>query len=362
MELDIPTPALVIDAKVVRQNIRRLADYTQEKGLALRPHTKTHKSRRIAALQLEAGAAGLTVAKASEGEVISHPGEDMLLAYPPVGAVRAERLANLAKDRIARAAIDSELALESTASAARQADSTIGLLVEIDVGMGRTGVATPELALELAQKVEQTAGVRLDGIMCYPGHIWNAHDQQQEVMSAVNDKLQETIELWKKSGLEAKIVSGGSTPTAYQSHLAPLLTEIRPGTYIYNDMNTVRGGFCTLDDCAARIVCTVISNAVPGQIVVDSGSKTLTKDLCEPAPDTGFGHLVGFPEAKIIKLSEEHGCINMSKCDRVPAVGERMTIVPNHICPCVNLHDTAWWLEPDEAPQKLTTDARGMLI
>ncbi len=362
MESELSTPALVIDANVVSQNIERLASYARDKGLGIRPHTKTHKSRRIASLQLEAGAVGLTVAKASEGEVITAPGEDMLLAYPPIGAVRAERLAALAKDRIACAAIDSELALESTAEAARNAGVTVGLLVDIDVGMKRTGVATPALALALAQKIDQTAGVRLDGIMCYPGHIWEACDQQDSALAAVSAKLAETLELWKQSGLEAKIVSSGSTPTAYQSHLVPELTEIRPGTYVYNDMNTVRGGYCKLEDCAARIVCTVISNAVPGKVVVDAGSKTLTSDRCHPAQDSGHGHLVEYPQARIASLSEEHGSIDMTASERLPSIGERVTIIPNHICPCVNLHDHAWWIEPNEAPQELPTDARGRLI
>jgi len=359
---EFPTPTLVIDANVVRQNIRRLADYAGEHGIGVRPHTKTHKSRRIAELQLDAGAVGLTIAKASEGEVITQPGDDMLLAYPPIGEVRAERLAKLAKDRIAHAAIDSELAIESTAAAARRAEAMVGLLVEIDIGMNRCGVATPQQALALAQKIDQTEGVRLDGIMCYPGHIWDARDQQGPALAAVSAKLAETIELWKKSGLEAKIVSSGSTPTAYQSHLVPELTEIRPGTYVYNDMNTVRGGYCELDDCAARIVCTVISNAVAGHVVVDAGSKTLTSDLSHPAKDSGHGHLVEYPGAKIVSLSEEHGRIDMSGCDRIPKVGDRVTIIPNHICPCVNLHDNAWWVEPNEPLQQLHTDARGLLV
>ncbi len=362
MQTQIQTPALVIDATVVRQNIHRLADYARRTGLGIRPHTKTHKSRRIATMQLEAGAVGLTVAKSSEGEVITHPGEDMLLAYPPIGSLRAERLAKLARDRTVHAAIDSELAIESAEEAASNTNSIIGLLVDIDVGMHRTGVATPEQSLVLAKKIDQTPGVRLDGIMCYPGHIWDARDQQGPALATVSEKLAATIGLWRQSGLEAKIVSGGSTPTAYQSHLVPQLTEIRPGTYAYNDMNTVRGGYCKLEDCAARIVCTVISNAVPGHVVVDAGSKTLTSDLCFPAPDSGHGYLVEYPNAKIISLSEEHGRIDMAACDRMPSLGERVTIIPNHICPCVNLHDMAWWIEPNKAPQKLATEARGRLI
>ncbi len=362
MEREFPTPALVIDATIVRQNMERLASYARSSGLGIRPHTKTHKSRRIAVMQLDAGAVGLTIAKAGEGEVITAPGDNLLLAYPPIGIARAERLAALAVDRSACAAVDSAKAVEVTAEAARTANVTLGLLVEIDVGMGRTGVPNAQMALALGQQIGRTSGVRLEGILCYPGHIWDPPDQQGQALAAVNAKLAETIGLWKKSGLEARTVSGGSTPTAYQSHLVPELTEIRPGTYVYNDMNTVRGGYCKLDDCAARIVCTVVSNAVAGRVVVDAGSKTLTSDICYPAPDSGHGRLVEYPHAKIASLSEEHGSIDMTSSDRIPSVGERVTIVPNHICPCVNLHDNAWWIEPNEAPQQLPIDARGRLI
>jgi D-serine deaminase-like pyridoxal phosphate-dependent protein len=177
----------------------------------------------------------------------------------------------------------------------------------------------------------------------------------------INELLAETVELWSAHGLRADIISGGSTPTAYQSHLVPRVTEIRPGTYVFNDMNTVRGGFCTLDDCAARIVATVVSNAVPGQIVIDAGSKTLTKDPSSPRPDMGFGHVVDLPEARITKLNEEHAQIDVSACLKRPTVGERVTVIPNHICPCVNLQESMWWVEPKERPRRFAVDARGKL-
>jgi D-serine deaminase-like pyridoxal phosphate-dependent protein len=181
-------------------------------------------------------------------------------------------------------------------------------------------------------------------------------------LSAVADQLAEALRLWYDHGLQARIVSGGSTPTAFQSHLISDYTEIRPGTYVYNDMNTVRGGFCKLEDCAARIIATVVSTAVPGQVVMDAGSKTLTSDLCGPAPQSGHGHIVEYPDARIVKLSEEHAQIDIRDCQRAPQLGERLTVIPNHICPCVNLQDSVWWRDEDGALQELAIDARGMLI
>jgi D-serine deaminase-like pyridoxal phosphate-dependent protein len=167
------------------------------------------------------------------------------------------------------------------------------------------------------------------------------------------------LDLWAQHGLKAAIVSGGSTPSAYQSHETPELTEIRPGTYVFNDMNTVRGGYCSLDDCSAHVIATVVSNAVPGQIVVDAGSKTLARDLNSVQPDSGHGHVLELPAAKIDKLSEEHAQIDVSKCAQRPAVGTRLSLVPNHICTCINLQDAIYWIEPNEPPCSLQIDARG---
>jgi D-serine deaminase-like pyridoxal phosphate-dependent protein len=357
----LPTPSLVLSGEKVRRNVQRLADYAAKSKLSIRPHTKTHKLRHLAQLQLAAGANGLTAAKVSEAEVISEPGEDVLLAYPPVGRFRADRIAQLARSRTVRAALDSLAAVEMMSAAASEANTTVGLLVDIDVGLGRTGVQTPAESLALAQAVDRAPNVRLDGIMIYPGHIWELPDQQSGPMKAVSGLLQETLDLWGRHGLSAAIVSGGSTPTAYQSHLIPEMTEIRPGTYVFNDMNTVRGGFCTLDDCAAFVIATVISDAVPGQVVIDAGSKTLTKDPNVTKADSGFGHVVEFPEARISKLSEEHAQIDINMCGAKPAVGTRVSVIPNHICPCVNLQNVVWWFELNERPRPMNVDARGKL-
>ena len=358
---EIPTPALVIEAAAVKRNVKRLASYGAEHHLSIRPHTKTHKSRMLARMQIEAGAVGLTMAKVGEAEQMAVASEDLLVAYPAVDVARTTRLAALAREKTLRVAIDTATAVDALDQAARAAGNTIGILVEIDVGMHRTGVATAEESLDLAQRVEKAAGLRLDGIMCYPGHIWQPANEQAGPLASVAAQLQEAIDLWASHGLRAEIVSGGSTPTAYQSHLVTPYTEIRPGTYIFNDYNTVRGGFCDWQDCAARIVCTVVSDAVKNQFVIDAGTKTLTSDLCAPARDSGHGHIVEYPEARISKLSEEHGQVDVTRCEKRPKVGERVTVIPNHICPCINLQNTLWWREGDGSARQIAVDARGML-
>ena len=361
----IATPALVVDAARVHRNIERLAAYAASHGIAVRPHCKTHKSVEVARLQLAAGVGGLTVAKVGEAEALvaafdrEHP--DILVAYPVVDAARAQRLAVRARESTMRVAIDTVVAVEAVSAAARSAGVTIGVLVDLDVGMGRTGMPTAEALAALAQAVAVTPGLRLDGIFCYPGHIWAKPAEQATPLAAVAVKIQEAIDRFDRHGLCHEVVSGGSTPTVFQSHLVPQVTEIRPGTYVFNDMNTVHGGFCTLADCAATIVCTVVSDAVAGQVVLDGGTKTFTSDRCGPAPDSGHGFIVEYPDAMITKLTEEHGQVDVSRCRQRPRVGERVTVIPNHICPCVNLQDAVWWREADGELRPLRVDARGRL-
>jgi D-serine deaminase-like pyridoxal phosphate-dependent protein len=358
---ELPTPALVVEGAIVSRNIQRLTDYASKHKIGIRPHTKTHKSRFVARMQLEAGAIGLTVAKVGEAEQLQEEAADLLMAYPAIDPARCRRLAEIARTQTMRVVVDSSYGIEALAAAARSAGSTIGLLVEIDVGMGRTGVASAEASWELAQLISQTKGVRLDGILCYPGQIWNPIAEQAAPLAAVAAKLQQSIDLWKINGLEAKIVSGGSTPTAFQSHLVKQYTEIRPGTYVFNDMNTYRGGYCALEDCAARIICTVVSTAVQNQIVIDGGTKTFTSDVCLPARDSGHGYIVEYPQAKLTRLSEEHGQMDVSQCEKRPKIGERVSVVPNHICPCVNLQDAIWWHGANSSLQRINVDARGKL-
>jgi D-serine deaminase-like pyridoxal phosphate-dependent protein len=360
----VATPALVIDTARLRGNIARLAEYVAAHGIAVRPHTKTHKSVEIARQQLAAGAGGLTVAKVGEAEALlpAFAGNaDVLVAYPTVDPARTQRLATLARVATVRVALDSIAAIESVATAALGAGVTVGVLVDLDVGMGRTGVATADSLASLAQAVAAARSLRLDGIFCYPGHIWAKPAEQAASLAAVAAKLQEAIDRFDRHGLCRDIVSGGSTPTAFQSHLVPQVTEIRPGTYVFNDMNTVHGGFCSLDDCAARIVCTVVSDAVAGQVVLDGGTKTFTSDRCGPAPDSGHGHIIEYPDAVITKLTEEHGQVDVTRCARRPRVGERVSVIPNHICPCINLQDTVWLREADGRFRSLSVDARGRL-
>lgn len=357
MSNELLTPCLIIDADVLLCNLERMDQYASTHGLKLRPHTKTHKSCEIARLQLEFGATGLTVAKVGEAEIMTELVNDLLMAYPPVDIKRCEQIAQLARDRNVRVAIDSVHIADQLAQVASGAKVSIGVLVELDVGLKRTGVQTPESAASLAQHIAKSSGVRFDGLMYYPGQFSKTPTEDDPELQRVNALLDETITLLRKARLETRIVSGGSTPTAPASHLFHHTTEIRPGTYVYNDLNSVRAGVATLDDCAARICATVISNTVPGQVVIDAGSKALTSE--RPSPDASHGHMIEYPEAKIIALKEEHGMVDVSGCETAPKIGERVHIIPNHICPCVNLHDQVWLKEEGQLTRPVAVDTRG---
>ena len=355
----LPTPYIGIDGATVLQNIHRLSEYCKDKEIAFRPHAKTHKSRVIGQFQIEAGALGLTVAKAGEFDTFAGANIDRLIAYPAINPGVLRVACNREVAAQAFFTVDSPEAVLMLAEAACNTYQPLRVLVDADVGMGRTGVTTVKESLALAQQIDLLPQLQLAGLFVYPGHVWAPPAEQSDSLSDVSSKIDAHLETWRAKGLQASIVSAGSTPTAYQSHLVPAITEIRSGTYVYNDMNTVRGGFCQLDDCAARVIATVVSMAVPGQMVLDCGSKVLAIDRCIPSPTSGFGFLPDYPQATIAALSEEHAQVDITECDRAPKLGERVQIVPNHVCPVINLSNEAWWFGNHHAPLPLPIDARG---
>lgn len=359
--MNVPTPAIVVDDRVLHKNLQRMSDYASHHGLNLRPHTKTHKSLYVAKLQLEYGATGLSVAKVGEAEVMATICPDIMLAYPIVDPHRCERLAALASNATVRVGTDSKTSVERLGAAAMSAGTAIGVLVDFDLGYGRTGAQSVGAAVEIAEAADHHPGIRLDGIMFYSGHVGGNDDTQAEQFGTVAPECTELLAAFDRKGLCREIVSSGSTPSAYNTHLLDVVTEFRSGTYVYNDLNIVRGGYGAIEDCAARIHSTVVSDSVPGQIVLDAGTKTLTSDLCGPAPNSGHGYIVEYPQAKISKLTEEHAQVDVTHSDRRPTVGEAVTIIPNHICPCINLQDN-FWLDRDGDLEQLPVDTRGCVI
>jgi D-serine deaminase-like pyridoxal phosphate-dependent protein len=359
---EIDTPALLVDLDVMEANLRRVADYTARHGLRLRPHTKTHKSPRIARRQLELGAAGLTIAKVGEAEVMLDAAPpDLLVAYPVIGRAKLERLMAVARRARVTVSLDSLHAAQQLSQTAQAAGAMVGVLAETDVGLGRVGVSPGRELLELAHGIRRLAGLTFEGIAFYPGHIKDNGEQGREAMAALGALLQSILADFRGAGIQVRIVSGGSTPSLYHSHELPGLNEIRPGTYVYNDWNTVASGACTRDQCAAALLVTVVSTARPGQIIIDGGSKTFSSDRSAGPAEATFGHVVEAPDAVFHKMNEEHGFVDVRKCRHGFEIGQRLRIIPNHICVAVNLHERVYGIRNGEVEEVWEVAGRGKL-
>ncbi|MEZ4424100.1 MAG: alanine racemase [Gemmatimonadota bacterium] len=332
------TPVAVVDAARVEANARRAVATLAESGIAWRPHIKTHKCPGVARIQLAAGARGLTVATLREAEVMATVTDDLLLAYPPVGAAKLERLLRLAERVRLTVALDSDAALTELSRAAAPAGRTVGVLVEVDMGMGRVGVAGPEQAVELAGRAASLPGVEYRGVLFYPGHIRAPLAEAAADLDVLVGRLEALIQALERAGLAPAVVSGGSTPTVWASHRLPGMTECRAGTWIFNDRDIASLGACDPQDWAYSVCATVVSTSVAGQAVVDAGSKALAKEVLR-GEGAGFGVLLDRPEVVVKGLSEEHGVLDLARTDWRPQVGERVRIVPNHVCVSVNLQD-----------------------
>jgi D-serine deaminase-like pyridoxal phosphate-dependent protein len=358
---EIDTPALVVDLDIMERNLARVAGYARSNGLRLRPHTKTHNSTRIGRRQLDAGAAGLTVAKVSEAEVmLGAAPSDLLIAYPIVGRPKLERLTEVARRTRVTVALDSEAAARDLSEAARAAQVEIGVLAETDVGLGRVGVTPGAPLLDLARAILGMPGLRFEGIACYPGHIKGTDAASLAALAKVGEILRGILLDFERAGIPVGIVSGGSTPTLFHSHACDGITEIRPGTYVYNDLNTVLSGACGLEDCAASVLATVVSTARPGQMIVDGGSKTFSSDR-PLGGDVTFGRVVEAPGARFHKMNEEHGFVDITKAERSFSVGDRVHIIPNHICVAVNLHEQVYGVRGDRVEEVWKVEGRGKL-
>lgn len=357
---ELETPAPIVDLDRLAANVTRAARYAAEHRLGLRPHIKTHKSPRLAAEQLRAGAVGLTCATPYEAEVMSAVGDDLLLAYPPVGELRARRVVELPEHVRLTVALDSAAAVDDLATAARKADREIGVYVELDLGMHRVGLPVVADAIAIARRVRDAGPLHFAGLAFYPGHIREDVDSQDAKLSSLGSALGEALAEFEQAGLRPTAVSGGSTPTMWRTHELPGVTEFRPGTYIFNDRTTAEIGACEWSDCALTVLATVVSTAVPGQAVIDAGTKALGREPLRGATgDGGFGSLLEHPEVTVKSMSEEHGILDLTQTSWKPAVGERVRVIPNHVCIVVHLNDLVYGVRGSRVETSWPVAARG---
>jgi len=357
---EIDTPAVLIDLDIMERNLERAASYCRAHDLRLRPHTKTHKIPAIGRLQLARGAAGLTVAKVGEAEVMLETGTpDLLVAYPIVGQRKLERLVEVAKRTRVTVALDSAVAARQLSDAARAGGVNFGILAEVDVGFHRVGVPPSEV-VPLVHSLTRLPRLTFEGLAFYPGFLKEMDDVAVQKLQELDEVLKETIRQLRSEGFECPIVSGGSTPSLYHSHRVRSMNEVRPGTYIFNDRNTVACGACQWEDCAASVLVTVVSTAVKGQIIIDGGSKTFSSDRLVTG-DAGFGRVIDAPDAVFTKMNEEHGFIDVRRVEQEFAVGDRIRVIPNHICTVMNLHERVYGIRGERVEEIWTVAARGKL-
>jgi D-serine deaminase-like pyridoxal phosphate-dependent protein len=319
----IETPAAVVDIDRLERNLARWQAECDRVGLASRPHVKTHKCVEIAKRQVALGAKGITCQTLFEAETMVAAGiDDVLIPVNILGASKLARLAALHERARVTVSVDDLRLLPGLTEAAR--GHQLGVLVDCDTGLGRTGVSSPGAAAELAGAVARAKSLRFKGFITYPAPPGAAAF------------LAEAVSLAAADGLETAVVSAGGTPGMWLcGELVPTVTEYRAGTYAFHDRATVAAGAATIDDVAMTVLATVVSCPAPGRVILDAGSKALTSDS---GPDACFGTILEAPGAAVTKLNEEHGYVMLGGGDELE-LGQQVRVVPNHACVVSNLFE-----------------------
>jgi D-serine deaminase-like pyridoxal phosphate-dependent protein len=354
----LDTPRVVVDLARVAANIERLQSEMDRRGIALRPHAKTHKSVAVARMQLAAGARGITVGTLGEAEVFAGAGiDDVFLAYPIwADGPKAGRLRALhARAPRLRVGIDSIGGAERLAAAVAGtgAREPMIVLVEVDPGNHRTGLASPVEVVEVA-RAARAAGLVVAGVFSHGGHGYrvdgaaSAGDDEARTLGAAAAALRD-------AGFAVEVISAGSTPTML-SAATGAVNEMRAGTYVYGDRQQWALGAIPAEGCAVAVAATVVS-VHADRVVLDAGAKALTKDRADWL--AGFGAIVGYPDLVIERVNDYHGVVAAPTGADRPQLGQVVAIVPNHICPVIDLVDSVVAVAADGTIEDWPVDARG---
>jgi D-serine deaminase-like pyridoxal phosphate-dependent protein len=356
---ELETPALLVDLDALEANLAEMAAVAARAGVRLRPHTKTHKSPEIAHLQVAAGAAGITCAKLGEAEVMADAGlDDLLIAYPLVGDDKLRRLAALLERARVRVTLDSIEVAEGLGRLGRELGRDVEVLVEVDTGLHRLGRPPGPPTADLVGRVTRVPGVQLAGLLTHAGHAYRSPTAAELRRLAEREVLDlvETAELCRRQGIDLAEISVGSTPTARIGAFVDGVTEIRPGTYALNDATMMRLGVATEAMTAARVLATVVARPTAERFVLDAGSKCFTTDNMGTVPD--WLVVAGRPDLHMDFLSEEHGVGHRDGGEEL-RIGDRLRVIPSHVCGCVNLFDVAYGVRRGKLERELPIAGRG---
>lgn len=339
----LETPSVLIDLDRMERNIQQMQERCDGLGIKFRPHTKTHKIPDIARMQLEAGAVGIACQKVSEAEIFAAEGiNDIQLPYNIVGPQKTARLADLALYNRVAVSADHPDVIAGLSEAAKANGLVLRVLVDLVTDIERTGAPVDQV-VSLAEKIDQDEHLHFAGLLVYPSN---------PVMRPV---IQEALDRFDRAGIGVETVSGGGSGAALHAHEVPELTELRVGTYVFNDWSSVGKGWVSLDDCAMTVLATVVSRPTETRAILDSGSKTLAADRFQD----GHGHILEYPDARIYQLNEEHAYVDLSQCEARPRIGERVQVVPVHTCVVTNLHDQIYGVRGDSIEVIWPVAARG---
>ena len=362
---DIDTPSLVIDRDILLSNIRELTTLCRAAGVEQFPHAKTHRTVELGRLQVDNGADGLTVATVEEADAFVRGGiSRILIAYPLVGSIKVRRAFQLAQEAEVMLAADSLEGARAIGRVFAEANQTADLLLIVDSGMGRCGVA-PGDVVAFATGMAREPGVTLRGLMTHEGSVYEASDASDLVARslACATMMVQAADAVRASGLPIDVVSMGASASFRSVIGFPGVTQIRPGRYAFNDFGLIALGLASLETCAVRVLATVVSRADPQRACIDAGSKSLSSDrlpsrLAQQFP--GFGLIVDHPGWQIQRLSEEHGWLRwIGDSEPEPLqIGQRVQVVPNHICTVFSSRGESTLLQNGVAIAKWTTLAR----
>ena len=342
---ELDTPSLLIDIKQAEENIQNMQRRAEELGLKLRPHTKTHKMPFFAKKQMEAGAVGIAVAKTEEAQVMADNGiTDIFIANEVVGISKYRRIRALHERITIRSGVDNTVQIDEIEKEFAGCEKPYEVLMDLEVGENRSGVITDEQIVNLTEYIKTKKHIRLRGIFSHEGHSYKAPDMEAcKTLTQVSyERTLKAAELIRGCGVNIDIISVGATPSIMNGAYLKGITELRLGTYIFMDMGQSKAiGDYSL--CAATVLATVISKPTDTRVVLDTGAKALvpqnrSQGICATG---GYGCVKGHENVVIDNMFDEHGLIENRRFHDTVKVGDKLEIIPSHICPTVNLYDEA---------------------